>query len=74
MVLEEIYLIIQPSTLKLQVFQYFVRFILMGGTADYVHVDSLDCEFVPNSSLGIPVVKAFGQAVFSFKKFKATID
>lgn len=23
---------------------------------------------------GIPVVKTFGQSVFSFKKFKATID
>ena len=48
---------IAPSILSAD-FAYLARDIEKIATADYVHVDIMDGEFVPNISIGIPVVKA----------------
>ena len=46
-----------PSILSAD-FANLERDIRKIDTADYVHVDIMDGEFVPNISIGIPVVKA----------------
>ena len=48
---------IAPSILSAD-FAYLARDIEKIATADYVHVDVMDGLFVPNISLGIPVVKS----------------
>ena len=48
---------IAPSILSAD-FANLERDIHKIATADYVHVDIMDGEFVPNISIGIPVVKA----------------
>ena len=48
---------IAPSILSAD-FVNLERDIRKIDTADYVHVDIMDGEFVPNISIGIPVVKA----------------
>ena len=48
---------IAPSILSAD-FAYLARDIEKISTADYVHVDVMDGLFVPNISIGIPVVKA----------------
>ncbi len=48
---------IAPSILSAD-FANLERDIRKIDTADYVHVDIMDGEFVPNISIGIPVVKA----------------
>ena len=45
-----------PSILSAD-FAYLARDIQAISTADYVHVDVMDGLFVPNISIGIPVVK-----------------
>ena len=47
---------IAPSILSAD-FAYLARDIEKISTADYVHVDVMDGLFVPNISIGIPVVK-----------------
>lgn len=47
---------ISPSILSAD-FAYLARDIQAVSTADYVHVDVMDGLFVPNISIGIPVVK-----------------
>ena len=47
---------ISPSILSAD-FAYLARDIQAISTADYVHVDVMDGLFVPNISIGIPVVK-----------------
>ena len=47
---------IAPSILSAD-FAYLARDIEKIATADYVHVDVMDGLFVPNISIGIPVVK-----------------
>ena len=46
---------ISPSILSAD-FAYLARDIQAISTADYVHVDVMDGLFVPNISIGIPVV------------------
>ena len=46
---------IAPSILSAD-FANLERDIRKIDTADYVHVDIMDGEFVPNISIGIPVV------------------
>src|SRR5574344_817970 len=48
---------IAPSILSAD-FAYLARDIERIETADYVHVDVMDGLFVPNISIGIPVVKS----------------
>mgnify|MGYP001781128388 CR=1 FL=1 len=48
---------ISPSILSAD-FANLERDIRRIGTADYVHVDVMDGLFVPNITIGIPVVKA----------------
>ena len=48
---------IAPSNLSAD-FAYLARDIEKIATADYVHVDVMDGLFVPNISIGIPVVKS----------------
>ena len=48
---------IAPSILSAD-FAYLARDIEKIATADYVHVDVMDGVFVPNISIGIPVVKS----------------
>ena len=48
---------IAPSILSAD-FANLERDIRKIDTADYVHVDIMDGEFVPNISIGIPVVKS----------------
>lgn len=48
---------IAPSILSAD-FAYLARDIKKISTADYVHVDVMDGLFVPNISIGIPVVKS----------------
>ena len=48
---------IAPSILSAD-FAYLARDIEKISTADYVHVDVMDGLFVPNISIGIPVVKS----------------
>ena len=48
---------ISPSILSAD-FAYLARDIQAVSTADYVHVDVMDGLFVPNISIGIPVVKS----------------
>ena len=48
---------ISPSILSAD-FAYLARDIQAISTADYVHVDVMDGLFVPNISIGIPVVKS----------------
>ena len=48
---------IAPSILSAD-FAYLARDIEKIATADYVHVDVMDGLFVPNISIGIPVVKS----------------
>lgn len=52
---------IAPSILSAD-FANLERDIRKIDTADYVHVDIMDGEFVPNISIGIPVVKAIRPA------------
>lgn len=52
---------IAPSILSAD-FANLERDIHKIATADYVHVDIMDGEFVPNISIGIPVVKAIRPA------------
>ncbi len=47
----------RPSILSAD-FAYLARDIEKISTADYVHVDVMDGLFVPNISIGIPVVKS----------------
>ena len=47
---------ISPSILSAD-FAYLARDIQAISTADYVHVDVMDGLFVPNISIGIPVLK-----------------
>ena len=44
------------------------------GGADYVHVDVMDCIFVPNISIGIPVVKSLRNSTDMFLDVHLMID
>jgi ribulose-phosphate 3-epimerase len=50
-----------------------VREIIQGG-ADYVHVDVMDGIFVPNISIGIPVVQSLRKATDAFLDVHLMID
>ena len=56
---------IAPSILSAD-FAYLARDIEKIATADYVHVDVMDGVFVPNISIGIPVVQSIRKVTDMF--------
>lgn len=56
---------IAPSILSAD-FAYLARDIEKIATADYVHVDVMDGVFVPNISIGIPVLKSIRKVTDMF--------
>ena len=56
---------ISPSILSAD-FAYLARDIQAISTADYVHVDVMDGLFVPNISIGIPVLKSIRKVTDMF--------
>lgn len=56
---------IAPSILSAD-FAYLARDIEKISTADYVHVDVMDGVFVPNISIGIPVLKSIRKVTDMF--------
>lgn len=56
---------IAPSILSAD-FAYLARDIKKISTADYVHVDVMDGVFVPNISIGIPVLKSIRKVTDMF--------
>src|SRR4051795_11054431 len=49
---------IAPSILSADFARLAEDVALISGTADWVHVDVMDNHFVPNLTLGLPVVQA----------------
>ena len=64
---------IAPSILSAD-FAYLARDIEKIATADYVHVDVMDGAFVPNISLGIPVVQSIRKCTDMFLDVHLMID
>ena len=56
---------ISPSILSAD-FAYLARDIQAISTADYVHVDVMDGCFVPNITIGVPVVKSIRKCTDMF--------
>ena len=64
---------IAPSILSAD-FAYLGRDIEKIATADYVHVDVMDGLFVPNISIGIPVVQSIRKVTDMFLDVHLMID